>query len=103
VLFITHDLSLGNYLADQTVILRRGTIVERGATAAVFGDPVHPYTRALLSSVPRLGVRWRDADLDTDIDPGPCRYHALHPEGGPPLADVGEDHFVGCFGERECG
>jgi ABC-type oligopeptide transport system ATPase subunit len=102
VLFITHDLSLGNYLADQTVILRRGSIVERGATVEVFGDPIHPYTRTLLSSVPRLGVKW----TDTDLDPGPCRYHAIHPDGGPALAAVSEDHFVACFArddERKCG
>jgi len=102
VLFITHDLSLGNYLADRTVILRRGSIVECGATSAVFGDPTHPYTRTLLSSVPRLGVKWTDEDLD----PGPCRYHAVHPEGGPALAEVDDDHFVACFAlneERKCG
>jgi ABC-type oligopeptide transport system ATPase subunit len=102
VLFITHDLALGNYLADRTVILRRGSIVERGATTAVFGDPVHPYTRTLLASVPRLGTKWTDEDLD----PGPCRYHEIHPDGGPPLAEVAEDHFVACFRlheGRKCG
>ena len=106
VLFITHDLSLGNYLADQTVILRRGSIVERGATAEVFGDPTHPYTRTLLSSVPRLGERW----TDTELEHGPCRYHQLHPDGtdpaGPALAAVGDDHFVACFAlgeDRKCG
>ena len=58
ILFITHDLSLGNYISDTTVILRRGSIVEIGATEKVFGDPRHPYTQALLASVPQLGVRW---------------------------------------------
>jgi peptide/nickel transport system ATP-binding protein len=42
VLFITHDLSLGNYISDRTVILRRGEIVEAGATTKVFGNPLHP-------------------------------------------------------------
>jgi ABC-type oligopeptide transport system ATPase subunit len=58
VLFITHDLSLGNYISDRTVILRHGEIVEMGATAKVFGNPLHPYTRMLLSSVPQLHSRW---------------------------------------------
>ena len=58
ILFITHDLSLGNYISDTTVILRRGSIVEIGATEKVFGDPRHPYTQSLLASVPQLGVRW---------------------------------------------
>ncbi len=94
VLFITHDLSLGNYLSDRTMILRRGTVVERGATDQVFGDPLHPYTRMLLSSVPRLGRRWDDLPVE---DAGECRYHQVHPDGGPGLAAVGDDHFVACF------
>jgi ABC-type oligopeptide transport system ATPase subunit len=58
ILFITHDLSLGNYLSDQTVILRRGEVVEQGPTDRVFGQPQHPYTRALLASVPQLHRKW---------------------------------------------
>ena len=54
VLFVTHDLSLGNYISDRTVILRRGRVVEMGATQKVFGNPRHPYTRMLLASVPQL-------------------------------------------------
>ena len=59
ILFITHDLSLGNYISDTTVILRRGSIVEMGETAKVFGDPRHPYTQLLLASVPHLHEKWR--------------------------------------------
>jgi len=51
--FITHDLSLGNYISDTTVILRRGEIVEMGETSKVFGDAEHPYTQTLIASVPR--------------------------------------------------
>jgi peptide/nickel transport system ATP-binding protein len=58
VLFVTHDLSLGNYISDRTVILRHGEIVEMGATAEVFGDPQHAYTKMLLSSVPQLHSKW---------------------------------------------
>ena len=54
ILLITHDLALGNYISDSAVILRRGRVVERGATAKVFDNPLHPYTQALLASVPRL-------------------------------------------------
>jgi peptide/nickel transport system ATP-binding protein len=95
VLFITHDLSLGNYLSDRTVILRRGSVVERGATGKVFGDPQHPYTRMLLSSVPRLGQRW--SELPAESYAGECRYHQRFPDGGPGLAQVDDDHFVACF------
>jgi len=58
VLFITHDLSLGHYISDRTIILRRGVVVEAGATPAVYADPQHEYTRMLLNSVPRLDSRW---------------------------------------------
>ena len=59
ILFITHDLSLGNYLSDQAVILRQGVVVEEGPTERVFGQPRHPYTRTLLASVPRLDRKWQ--------------------------------------------
>jgi ABC-type oligopeptide transport system ATPase subunit len=58
ILFITHDLSLGNYISDRTVILRRGRIVEMGATQRVFDNPLHPYTKMLLASVPQLHRKW---------------------------------------------
>ena len=62
IVFITHDLSLGNYISDTTVILRRGCIVEMGATEKVFGDPRHPYTQSLLASVPQLHGKWGEVD-----------------------------------------
>jgi ABC-type oligopeptide transport system ATPase subunit len=62
ILFVTHDLALGNYIADQTVILRRGVVVEQGTTADVFGNPQHPYTRLLLASVPQLHKKWEQVD-----------------------------------------
>jgi ABC-type oligopeptide transport system ATPase subunit len=58
VLFITHDLSLGHYISDRTVILRRGRIVETGATKRVFASPRHSYTKMLLDSVPQVNARW---------------------------------------------
>jgi len=67
VLFITHDLSLGNYISDRTVILRRGIVVEMGKTEKVFGNPQHAYTRMLLASVPQLHRTWAEvaAELET--------------------------------------
>ena len=59
ILFITHDLSLGHYVSDRTVILRRGAIVEMGDTVEIFGHPQHPYTKNLLAAVPELHKKWR--------------------------------------------
>jgi peptide/nickel transport system ATP-binding protein len=61
VLFITHDLSLGNYISSRTIIVQRGEIVEMGPTATVYDAPQHPYTKMLLDSVPRLHERWHAA------------------------------------------
>ena len=93
VLFITHDLSLGNYISDRTVILRRGEVVEAGATPKVFGNPLHPYTRMLLSSVPQLHAKW---------EPAPPRSAAPEPADGDtaaPLVEVEPDHLVAAGGE----
>jgi ABC-type oligopeptide transport system ATPase subunit len=70
ILFITHDLSLGNYISDRTVILRHGAVVETGQTAAVFGNPQHPYTRMLLSAVPQLHHKWHAANGDLQSGAG---------------------------------
>ncbi len=69
VLFITHDLSLGNYISDRTVILRRGSVVEVGRTEQVFGNPLHPYTRSLLASVPQLHKKWKDVEAELGAAP----------------------------------
>ena len=64
ILFITHDLSLGNYISDRAVILHRGEVVEEGPTERVFAQARHPYTRSLLASVPQLHRKWeRTGDL----------------------------------------
>jgi ABC-type oligopeptide transport system ATPase subunit len=63
ILFITHDLSLGNYVSDQTIILRHGAIVEMGGTEKVFANPRHDYTKMLLSAVPELHKKWQHAPL----------------------------------------
>ncbi len=55
VLFITHDMGVVAEVADRTMVMYRGDVVETGTTAEVFHQGRHPYTRALLSAVPRLG------------------------------------------------
>jgi ABC-type oligopeptide transport system ATPase subunit len=64
ILFITHDLSLGNYVSDRTIILRHGAIVEIGATQKIFGNPQHDYTKMLLTAVPELHKKWQHAPLE---------------------------------------
>ncbi|MCA1433307.1 ABC transporter ATP-binding protein [Bradyrhizobium sp. BRP20] len=55
ILFITHDMGVVAEIADRTVVMYGGQAVETDATARIFAAPAHPYTRALLAAVPRLG------------------------------------------------
>jgi peptide/nickel transport system ATP-binding protein len=90
ILFVTHDLSLGNYISDRTVILRRGVVVEMGATQKVFGHPLHPYTKMLLSSVPQLHDKWRDLG-----GPGEALAEIERPPSpDATLVEVEDDHLV---------
>jgi peptide/nickel transport system ATP-binding protein len=54
LLFVSHDLNVVRMLCDELVVLREGRVVEAGASAAVFADPQHAYTRALLDAVPHF-------------------------------------------------
>ncbi|MBF7995470.1 ABC transporter ATP-binding protein [Rahnella laticis] len=64
VLFITHDMGVVAEIADRTLVMYRGEAVESGATEDIFHRPQHPYTRALLAAVPKLGsMRGRDWPL----------------------------------------
>lgn len=110
ILFITHDLSLGNYISDRSVILRRGAVVEMGATEKVFGNPLHPYTKTLVSSVPLLHKKWAQVEAELKAKGGElargCVFHEMYPRTGealgrpgerPTLAEAEDDHFVACF------
>ncbi|GAB3214121.1 ABC transporter ATP-binding protein [Marinactinospora thermotolerans] len=105
ILFVTHDLSLGNYVSDTAVILRRGAIAESGPADRVFTNPLHPYTRRLLSSVPRLHRTWAQADAELPADDGGCPVHgrAGAGDGSATLVEVEAGHFVGCAGDGEGG
>ncbi|KMO36886.1 ABC transporter ATP-binding protein [Methylobacterium aquaticum] len=84
VLFITHDMGVVAEIADRMVVMKTGHAVEEGPTEAIFACPKHPYTRSLLSAVPRLGsmtgtqgpARFRSVDRDT----GPATDPAPFPE-----------------------
>ncbi|MCE3286547.1 MAG: ABC-type oligopeptide transport system ATPase component [Gaiellaceae bacterium] len=101
ILFITHDLSLGNYISDKTMILRRGNVVELGATELVFGNPVHPYTKTLLASVPQLHTKWQDVDVTIGAPPAPGNGggQLVLAEGSLELVEVEPSHFAALDGD----
>lgn len=86
-LFITHNLSVVEYLADEVAVMYLGRIVERGTTEEIFDQPKHPYTRALLSAVPKVdpetGIEkiQLEGDVPSPINPPKgCHFHPRCPE-----------------------
>jgi peptide/nickel transport system ATP-binding protein len=106
ILFITHDLSLAYYISERAVILYRGCVVEMGATGRIFDNPLHPYTRMLMASVPRVDKKWGEVEVELNrkhpATPGGCVYFercagadkdcAIRPK----LVEAEHDHLVAC-------
>ena len=117
MLFITHDLGVVSEVADRVAVLYAGTLVEYAAVRELFRRPLHPYTKALLDSVPKLGKKERLQSIGGSVpnllDPPPgCRFHPRCPEAmeicrkkKPGLyhrdAEDGGTHRVACFLYRE--
>ncbi len=80
-LFISHDLSVVEHIADRVVIMYLGRVVESAMTEDIFDRPVHPYTSALLAEAPRLDQRKRafapiKGEIPSPLDPPPgCHFH----------------------------
>ena len=91
MLFISHDLGVVRHVSDRVAIMYLGRIVEMGDTEAVFANPRHPYTRALLDSIPQLRLNTDDIDfrpiqgeLPSPLSPPPgCHFHARCRYAGP--------------------
>ena len=94
VLFITHDMGVVAEIADRTLVMLRGDKVEEGLTADVFAQAKHPYTRALLSAVPRLGsMNGRDtpatfALIDRETGAASEQISVPAPASGKPVLEV---------------
>jgi peptide/nickel transport system ATP-binding protein len=79
-LFISHDLSVVEHISDRVAVMYLGTLCELAPAATLFSSPHHPYTRALLSAIPRLGGTFRHTKLTGDVPtpirlPGGCVFH----------------------------
>jgi oligopeptide/dipeptide ABC transporter ATP-binding protein len=109
-LFVSHDLAVVRYMSDELAVMYRGRIVESGPRDRLFDNPLHPYTHALLASIP-VGVANDERahaviheEISSDLEIEGCRYHPRCPlgarsicrEADPALELVGPDHRAAC-------
>jgi peptide/nickel transport system ATP-binding protein len=109
--FISHDLNVVRYISDRVMVMYLGQVVEIGDCETLFETPQHPYTRALLSSVPSMDPDNRTEEPPLAGDPpnpinppSGCRFHtrcvhaqAVCSEKMPPLAMSKDGHGVACL------
>ncbi len=110
-LFITHDLSVVYHIADRVAVMYAGKIVELGTTEQIFQEPLHPYTKALITAAPVAdpSVKVERIVLEGEVPspthpPSGCRFHprcwlAFEPCARlePQLYEVGNSRLVSCF------
>ena len=109
LLFVTHDMAVHANLSDRLGIMYAGRLVEEGPTDDVFREPLHPYTRHLIASLPKIGDREPKQGLvgsppNLADPPAGCRFHPRCPlavarcrEASPALGNAGAGRRVACF------
>lgn len=111
-LYITHDLAVARYMCQRIAVMYLGKMVEVAETEELLRNPMHPYTKALLSAVPVPDPSHRrppvniHGDVTRPVDPLPrCRFYDRCPLAAevcrtnphPPLENHGGDHLVACY------
>lgn len=110
-LYITHDLAVARYTSEDIAVMYMGKIIERSPTEELLANPLHPYTRALISAVPVPDPAYHrevpaiKGSISRPIDPPHyCRFYERCPRAlpscrelpHPPLVDKGASHFAAC-------
>lgn len=116
VIFISHDLDVVKRMADHTIVMERGNIVEQGKTAELFNAPKHPYTQQLIGSIPTTGKPAEFAFSDTHTQDTDTDFLSLnnirisYPTGGERFVAVDDvslkikrGEVLGLVGESGCG
>ncbi len=110
MMFISHDLGVVEYISDRVAIMYLGRVVEIADTEEVFKNPHHPYTKALLESIPQIGEKdlvkkdLLEGDIPSPINPpSGCTFHTRCPyaqeicsQECPQMRDVNDKHKVAC-------
>lgn len=116
-MFITHDLSVVKHFSDDIAVMYLGQLVEKAPSKQLFKNPIHPYTKALLSAIPVASVHKKmeriklEGEITSPINPGDgCRFAKRCPyvqdicnRENPQLQEVGEGHFYACHRAKELG
>nr|PZN47014.1 MAG: ABC transporter ATP-binding protein [Actinomycetota bacterium] len=112
MIFVTHDISLTYQIADTIMVMYAGKLVEKASASAIVSKPRHPYTQALINSLPEVGVRYTDRRLSGIPGappsllkpPAGCRFRDRCPKAfarcaaeEPPVTEVASGHFVACW------
>ena len=110
LIFVSHNLGAIRYVSHRVAVMYLGRVVEMGPEAAIFDVPAHPYTRALLDSVPdpspdALPAPPLSGDVPNPLNRPPgCHFHPRCPRAAarctiedPPLAAIGDRHAARCF------
>jgi len=113
-IFISHDLSVVYYISDRIAVMYAGKIVESGSADELFFNPLHPYTKLLLSSIPQPDPKKRiditiEGEPPSPVSPPPgCRFHPRCPMAmedcrkvDPEPIEVEKGHFVSCLLYRD--
>ena len=114
-LFVAHDLSVVEHISDRVSVMYVGKLVEMAETEELFGNPLHPYTEALLSAVPKPDPRYRAERIILEGDvadpantPSGCYFHPrcryavdVCKQVTPELREIGTEHFVSCHRAEE--
>ena len=109
-LFISHDLSVVAHICDNVAVMYLGTLVETAPTKKLFSNPSHPYTKALLSSIPSLDpdeskkAQKLEGEIPSPANPPPgCKFHTRCPMAEdrcrkevPQWRELSEDHYAAC-------
>ncbi|MFI0421108.1 ABC transporter ATP-binding protein [Spongiactinospora sp. 9N601] len=108
-LYVTHDMAVVAGLAHRVMVMYAGRIVESGPSSRIFGEPVHPYTRALIAAVPQVSERRELTAIPGDTPmpgqrPGGCAFHPRCKHADPACAttvpepvEIAPGHIVRCL------